>query len=247
MSDQTMLDDDLAFERLLLGAGHAESLPRERTEAALVQFAAGLAALQGGAIATSALGGPAASVGVSSWSRWLATAKWVAFGAIVGGVATFAWLQRPPAPRASSAPVTAPAIDEHAKTAQDASSLPQQTEAAMPSPPLLTAPEAGHARRAASALPRASAKPGSDLAAEVTALDGIRTALSIGAWQDAELKLASYHRDFAHGALLREAEVLALDVLVAQGRKQAAASAAERFILQHPRDPQVARMRALIE
>jgi hypothetical protein len=251
MSEQTALDDDLAFERLLLGAGHAESLPRGRTEAALVQFAAGLAALPGSAIATSALGGPTASVSASAWSRLLATAKWVALGAIVGGVATFAWLQRESVPHASSAPaaVPAPTIDERAKPAEDASSLPRQAPAAIPSPSLQTAPEAGHTLRAASASasPRPSPKPGSDLAAEVTALDGIRTALSIGAWQGAELKLVSYRSNFAHGALRSEAEVLALEVLVAQGRKQAAASAAERFILQHPRDPQVARVRALVE
>jgi outer membrane protein assembly factor BamD (BamD/ComL family) len=101
--------------------------------------------------------------------------------------------------------------------------------------------------RASSAPARATAKLASDLAAEVTALDGIRTALAIGALADAEQQLLAYRRNFARGALRSEAEVLAIDVLAAQGRHQAAASAAERFILQHPRDPQAARVRAFLE
>jgi outer membrane protein assembly factor BamD (BamD/ComL family) len=85
------------------------------------------------------------------------------------------------------------------------------------------------------------------LAAEVAALDGIRTALAIGAWSDADLQLSRYRQNFPDGALRSEAEVLALEALVAQGRKQAAAVAAERFIAQHPRDPQVARVRAFTQ
>jgi outer membrane protein assembly factor BamD (BamD/ComL family) len=85
------------------------------------------------------------------------------------------------------------------------------------------------------------------LAAEVAALDGIRTALSMGALADAERQLLAYRRNFAGGALLREVEVLGIELLTAQGRHEAAASAAERFILQHPRDPQVARVRAFLK
>jgi outer membrane protein assembly factor BamD (BamD/ComL family) len=81
----------------------------------------------------------------------------------------------------------------------------------------------------------------------VAALDGIRTALSMGAWSDAEQQLARYRKTFAEGALRTEAEVLAIETLRAQGREEAAAGAAERFIAQHPRDPQVARVRALTE
>ena len=88
---------------------------------------------------------------------------------------------------------------------------------------------------------------GPDLAAEVTTLDGVRTALSIGALSDAERQLTGYRRRFTHGALRSEAEVLALELLVAQGRKQAAAQAADRFISEHPRDPQIARVRDLAE
>lgn len=81
----------------------------------------------------------------------------------------------------------------------------------------------------------------------MAALDGVRTALAIGAWSDAEQQLNRYRRNFAAGALRTEAEVLTIETLRGQGNQAAAASAAQRFIAQHPHDPQVARVRALTE
>ena len=243
MTSQIFDEDDLAFEQRLLGAGQAEALPHERTEAALVRFAAGMAALQGGVVAGMALGGPVSAVNGSAWSRFLAAGKWVTLGALAGGVATFLWVQHAAPGRARSAP----AAVAHAQAAETSPLLGKSP----PNPPAevaSTAPtRAARAARTTVAPSARAARPASDLAAEVAALDGIRTALAIGAWSDADQQLARYRETFVDGALRTEAEVLAIEALRAQGRKQAAASAAERFVAQHPRDPQVARVRALTE
>jgi hypothetical protein len=243
MTSQIFDEDDLAFEQRLLGAGQAEALPHERTEAALVRFAAGMAALQGGVVAGTALGGPVSAVSGSAWSRFVAAAKWVTLGALAGGVATFLWVQHAAPGGARSAPTAV----AHAQAAETSPLLDKSP----PSPPAevaSTAPtRATRAARTTVAPSARAARPASDLAAEVAALDGIRTALAIGAWSDADQQLARYRETFVDGALRTEAEVLAIEALRAQGRKQAAASAAERFVAQHPRDPQVARVRALTE
>ncbi|MES1184020.1 MAG: hypothetical protein ABUL60_09395 [Myxococcales bacterium] len=245
MSERELVGDDAAFERLLLGAGRADALRHEQAEAALVRFTAGLAALQGG-VGAAVGGGAAAGGSRDAWLRFVAAAKWVALGALAGTVATWAWL-RPTSPLVKAAPIAGSAssaivtLPAPPSTASISASSPQL-------PVVPAASEVGPSRPGAGrAGPRASAMPASNLSAEVSALDGVRTALSIGALHDAELQLAGYRRNFARGALRSEAEVLALELLVAQGRTQAAARAAERFVAQHPRDPQVARVRALVE
>jgi len=246
MSVETLLsEDDSAFERRLLGAGRADSLPHEQTEAALLRFVASVAVLQSGASVVTAGAARASRVNGSSWSRFASTAKWVVLGIVAGGTGTFVWLRRTAPPLVGSVPVVA-APASPAPRAANAVLLalhPTQVDEPAPAPPATTRV---HAPRS-SAPGQSTAKPGSDLAAEVSAIDAIRTALSIGALRDAELRLADYRRNFAHGALRSEAEVLTLEVLVAQGRTQAAARAAERFLSEHPRDPQVARVRALTE
>jgi len=143
-----------------------------------------------------------------------------------------------PVPSAQAAPVT------EAAAKIDAVDTARQTL-----PPKATVASTDRSERDPGASPPARRAPKSrpDLAAEVAALDVIRTAVAIGAWQEAEAELARYRRTFAKGALHGEAEVLAITSLLGQGRKQAAANAAQLFIAQHPRDPQVARVRALVE
>lgn len=243
MSRESALgEDELAFEQLLLGAGRAETLPHEQTEAAFLRFAAGVAALQGGAAAGVAVGANAGGVLTSPWTRACVTAKWLALGFVAGGITTLAWLRQ-----TTSLPSTASAPVATTVTTVAPPAPPAAAPLAVEPEQLATAPAPRAARAAApSTAPRAAGKAGPDLAAEVMALDSIRTALSIGALRDAEQRVADYRRQFARGSLRSEAEVLALELLVAQGRTQAAAAAAERFISQHPRDPQVARVRALV-
>jgi hypothetical protein len=246
MTSQTFDDNDQAFDQRLLGAGRAEALPHERTEAALLRFSTGLAALQGGLVG-AALAPPVAAANGSTWSRFLSTAKWVALGAVAGGVATFLWVQHAGPRSPSSAPATPSVIERAAAAAaisQPRAAMPSEQPAALVPPADSQTPRAARATAAPSAR---HAKTSSDLAAEVAALDGVRTALAIGAWSDAEQQLNRYRRNFATGALRTEAEVLTIETLRAQGRQEAAAGAAQRFIAQHPRDPQVARVRALTE
>lgn len=250
MSQINQQEEDLAFERLLLAAGRTEAMPPEQTQAALLRFAAGIAALPG-LTGSATSGGPTTGGSDGSWARLVAPAKWASLGFIAGGVAMLGWLgyepravESPTPPMVpiamvppAVAPIT-PAASAQAERPVQASSAPQSAPARAMRPardPTLDA------------LALRSAGSGSDLAAEVAALDGIRTALSIGAWRDAEKQSDAYRRAFPQGALRSEAEVLAIEGLLAQGRKQAAVAAGERFISSHPRDPQVARMRALIE
>jgi hypothetical protein len=238
-------EDELAFEQLLLAAGLAEPLPHERTEAALLRFAAGMAALQSGAVGAAAVGSPAGAAALSPWARLVAAGKWVALGVVAGGIATFVWLRAPAAPT-SSGPIERVTASP---TPRQATPQPPPSEIASEPPPASPPPATASPQRGGSpgAPTRKSVLNGSDLAAEVLALDGIRTALAIGALRDAELKLASYRRNFGHGSLRSEAAVLAIEVLLAQGRTQTAQRAAALFISQHPRDPQIARVRALVE
>jgi hypothetical protein len=253
MSQVSENEDDLAFERLLLAAGRAEALPQEQTEVALLRFAAGLSALQG-VVGSTGSGEPAISGSTGSWARLVTAAKWVGLGIIAGGGAIFGWLQHETRSVEERAPAAAPIADVQPKvTSLMPPASPEKESPVPPSvPPQGGSARAEHVARAPSVsgqpLPSAAAaRSGLDLAAEVAALDGIRTALSIGAWRDAEKQTQAYRRAFPRGALRSEAEVLAIEGLMAQGRRQAAITAGERFISSHPRDPQVSRVRALIE
>jgi hypothetical protein len=245
---QVDLDEDLVFARQLLDAGRAEPVPGARTAAAFSAFAAGMVALQRHELEA----GLSASSGASAagWAaRWLA-AKWVALGALLGSAATMVWLEHGLA--------TSPARSTAAARPSAAASASPVVVAAVG--PVQGAPGNALSARAEARnvdmerrpvkVPTERSRPASSassLAAEVAALDGIRTALAIGAWRDAELQLSRYRREFAQGALRNEAEALAITLLAAQGRKQAAASAASAFLANHPRDPQAASVRALLE
>lgn len=206
--------------------------------------------------------GRRASAAASNASQRLLAAKWLTAGALLGGAASFIWLRS--AQPIETAHPAASALVEIAAPAPSASltaprfvsseSAPEASGAttAPPRPAPHTTGSTTTARAAALGAPTgiepsAPAPSTPDLAAEVAALDGIRTALAIGAWPAAEQQLASYRRDFARGALRSEAEVLAIEALIARGNRPAALSAAERFIAEHARDPQVARVRALVE
>lgn len=83
------------------------------------------------------------------------------------------------------------------------------------------------------------------LAAEVSALDGVRTALSAGAYASALHEVELYHERFPSGALSADAEVLALEALAAQGAERELRARAARFLARYPKDPHHERVRAL--
>lgn len=246
---QLDLDEDLLFARQLLDAGRAEPVPSARTAAAFSAFAAGMVALQGHELGAAL--GPSSGASATGWAgRWV-VGKWLALGALLGSAATMVWLEhattRSPTPSAMAASPSAVGVAGPVLAVEavgSAQSNPVATLAAE------VEPRGAFAKRrplkAPVEMPQRAAS-GASLAAEVAALDGISTALAIGAWRDAELQLARYRREFAQGALRNEAEVLAITSLAAQGRKQAAAAAARSFLANHPRDPQAANVRAFVE
>jgi outer membrane protein assembly factor BamD (BamD/ComL family) len=84
------------------------------------------------------------------------------------------------------------------------------------------------------------------LAEEVAALDAVRTASNIGAWNDAQRLLSKYHEKFPKGALGAEAEVLAIEALVGAGRTADARRSVQHFLMRRPNDPQATRVRSLV-
>jgi hypothetical protein len=231
-------EEELAFEQRLLAVGRSEPLPSDRTEAALLRFSASVAAFQSG-LSGAAASTNARPVGAPSGIA----AQWLALGVVLGGALTFAWLTRTaPARPSDNEGVSTPAL-----SAPFTSAIVSSPPADLAPPPVPQAKALGPTSppRFAPAPSRRTKQVGSSLTAEVAALDAIQASIAIGAWEDADLRLSRYRRDFAGGALRGEAEVLAITSLLGQGRQQAAASAAERFIAQRPRDPQVERVRRL--
>jgi len=233
MNHETLAtEDELAFEQSLLNAGRAEPLPSDKTDAALLRFGASLATLSG-----ASLTGVAAAGQGSAWSRVLLKSKWLAASFVAGGLTTLALVRGAPQPKPLTTVLATPVSKLDV-------SLPhlQSTQSAAPAAVAERVPSTPLAPRAREHV----AKRSLTLADEVTALDGIRTALSMGAWTHAEQQLARYQQDFAQGALGKEAQVLRIELLEAQGRSGAARDAAVRFVAQYPRDPQIARVQALI-
>jgi len=94
---------------------------------------------------------------------------------------------------------------------------------------------------------RHEAPAGSDLLAEARALEAVRSALAANKVDVAERELAAYRRRFERGELAIEAQVLAIQIAVERGERDAASAAAERLIshpeAQHYRE----RVNALLE
>jgi len=94
--------------------------------------------------------------------------------------------------------------------------------------------------------PRVESKPSTPgpLAAELSALDAARSALASGNPSGALSGLDSYARNFPHGRLSLEAEVLRIDALAKSGQTAAAKKRAEAFMKRHPGSVLASRVRA---
>jgi hypothetical protein len=134
-----------------------------------------------------------------------------------------------------------------------------------------TATPASHAHEGASAVPRsvagqASALPRSypapeardvssapavpavdgDLANEIRAFERARRAFASGDAASASRELYAYQRDFAHGTLSLEAEVLRIEILAASGDPAAARARARAFLEAYPSTPAARRVRSVL-
>jgi len=226
------------LERALLDAGR--SYTGSGSTRAKTLLALGLSA-----VATSTA--PAASAASKSLSK--ATLSKVAVTVLViGAVAVPAWrylgpTSNPPvahAPAALKPAVASQAVSVGALSVASASvALPPaaSVESAGP-PPSSTAAIA----RADRPEPKAASAP--PLAAELAALDAARTSLSRSDPSAALVALDGYARNFPHGRLKIEAEVLRIGALAKSGQTDAARKRAEAFLRRHPDSVLASRVRS---
>jgi len=233
---------DERFERLLLDSARSDELPRD-TAAAWQKFDA---ALRGVNLLAAGAG---SALAARKAQRWLA-AKWLIWGALAGSALTALNLR----PRHTSPTETAPSIPvpvaasatpSIAPSAPLAAAAPQREPTA---PPTTARKPVAHSRRAlpSRATAPATPRPNSTLAAQVARLDIARSALANGEYAEA-LRLADgYRADFPTGELGPEAEVVAIEALVARGSRTAASERAARFLSRFPGDPHATRVQWLV-
>lgn len=213
------------LERSLLHAGRSYSAAastRAKTLAAL-----GIA----GAAATTSTA--AASVGKAGVVKWLAVTALVV-GAAVPAV-HYLRKSAPPAP----VPAGQPAVRASALV----TAAPESAPTSEPNPGLISAPPAVVAAPSAVSTPKPVASA-QGLSAELAALDSARSALAGGDASGALGDLDAYARNFPHGKLGLEAEVLRIDALAKSGQTAAAQKRAQAFIKRHPDSVLASRVRA---
>jgi hypothetical protein len=153
-----------------------------------------------------------------------------------------------PHPIAASTPVLAPAATESPTEPIDAPSVPVapppatptvQARAAAPSTVDADPSKPGGAPAVASSAPQ------SHLADEVASLQQARSELLAGQPGRALATLEAHQKQFPHGLLGIEAEVLRIEALAQSGHTNVAAARARRFVALHPNTPYGVRLQAL--
>ncbi|HEY0466427.1 MAG TPA: hypothetical protein VGC79_19590 [Polyangiaceae bacterium] len=241
---------DERFERMLIDSAASDELP-SNVDAAWQKFDA---AVKGVSLFAA---GSAGALATRRAQRWLAT-KWLIWGALAGSALTALSLRpshddrRAEAVPARSAPIAVPSADSHALQARpeaeaeaprpEPTTTPAIAAKAKPHPTRTHAlPASSEAALSPSSLPAAS----STLAAQVALLDAARSAIASGAFAEA-LRLADrYRADYPNGELSPEAEVVAIEALVARKARQPASERAARFLARYPGDPHAARVKWL--
>lgn len=246
-----------ARTRALLQAGRKDTPPDDFSQRLLaglgVAAVATTVTISAAASASGAAVSSAASSSSGAVSAVLAVSKWVAVGALGGGIfAAGVDLALAPQP---ALPVVSYAV--RAAKPASAASKPQQRSGAVVAPettpqvvpdrerePALTSPHPEPAAAAAAA--GAAGSPG-QLGREVASIDRARQALSAGDAAGALRELDSFDHTQLTGVLEREARVLRIDALLAQGQTSRARSLAEQYVQQYPNDAHAARLRALLK
>jgi hypothetical protein len=222
------------LERSLLDAGRSYT-------ASASSRAKALAAL--GVVGITASSTTAASaVTKASLTKWLTATALVA-GAAIPGVHYLRQLAAKPAPPDTSVVSAGPSVASipplqpaSAPSAATPDSAPVQPANSAPDPVVTSAPPT---------VARAESKPATPaLAAELSALDTARSALASGNATAALSDLDAYARNFPHGRLGLEAEVLRIDALAKSGQTVAARKRAEAFMKRHPDSVLASRVRA---
>jgi len=237
-------------QRLIESARLDDTTPRA-TDLAWARFSSAFSAAALGASAPPSVD-TAASAGAAQRARTVSAAQWLMIGVVAGSAITAAWLTSKQRPEASMAGAMRPSANAPSLARQPTSSAPLPLGSSTST--LLPAPEAARrSPRAAeqapvtplSKAPAHGAREGSTLAAEVARLDTARTALEVGAFDEALRLLAGFHREFPHGELATEAEVMRIEVLSARNDQAGARREAARFLERHANDPHAERVRQL--
>ena len=261
--------NDSEFERMLLQSARGDAPPGDARDA--WERLAGSLSSMGGSIAAGRVTddgrrGREASTD-PSFARgpiWPGSArtvamKWLLLGALGGSAVTVAVMIRA---RAGQTEAPARLVVEKAIAPTKVTGLastPSLLIAREVDPgalPVLTAPAAAPATRArhagqgrARALQDATGPSvsSSTLAAEVSRIDAARTANAVGQYDEALWLIERYQRDFPHGALAPDAEVVALEAVAAKRDRSETARRAALFLSRYPEDPHAARVRWLAE
>jgi hypothetical protein len=246
-----------ARTRALLQAGRRDTPPEDFSQRLLAGL--GVAAvtttvtISAAASASGAAVSSAASSSGGAVSAVLAVCKWVAVGVLGGGIfAAGVDLALAPQPALPVVSYAAPA----AKPAS-APSKPQQRPGAVVTPETTPQGVPEHQREAVLTLPRpepvaaavaagTAGSPG-QLGREVAGIDRARQALAAGDAAGTLRELDSFEHTQQTGVLEREARVLRIDALLAQGQTNPARSLAEQYVQQYPNDAHAARLRALLK
>jgi TolA-binding protein len=123
---------------------------------------------------------------------------------------------------------------------------PPAPEVVVPAPAAPEAPGAPPEVPAPPPVAEIAAGP-SRLAAEVALLDRARAGLGAGDYSAALAALAEYHQRFANGDLDAAAEVVMIEILIAQREIQRARTLGTEFIARFPRSPLVQRVHSLLD
>jgi hypothetical protein len=230
------IEPESELERSLLNAGRsytASSTSRAKVLAALGVVGVGVTA---------------SSATAASAMTKAGAVKWLAATALLAGVAipTVRYLAGHAAPASSSvsaltansAPASAALPPSATAPARANESLPNASDPAAAEP----------AVNGASGAARVESKPppASALAAELSALDTVRSALAAGNPAAALSGLDAYAHNFPHGKLSLEAEVLRIDALAKSGQAAAAQKRAQAFMKRHPDSMLASRVRAYV-
>jgi TolA-binding protein len=168
------------------------------------------------------------------WTKLAISAAFVA-GALPAGY--YVW-HRYHVPPPTPAEVIVPAPVEARPSAQPAAPTPVQAATAEPPAPDTSSSVARPAKT--------DAKPGVALAAELGALDAVRSALAQGDPGGALSLLDAYAKDYPRGRLELEAEVLRIDALARAGQTDLAKKRAETFLKRHPKSVLASRVRGYL-
>ena len=227
MNEPRRLRDDPGslLERSLLDAGRGYTASAATRRKALAALGVATVATSTTAAATSLT-----KVGIAKWA--------VAVALVGGGAVTAAHYLAQPSPAPNSAPSAAITV-----TSIQPAPAPVLAKDPEPAPVVVDNPSPSAPVGAQRLEPRAAAPA---LAAELSALDAARSSLNAGEPRAALSALDAYARNFPHGKLGIEAEVLRIDALAKSGQASAARSRAEAFIKRHPDSVLASRVRSSV-